>query len=775
MIAQLNTIAQIWWQWMASMFWQVSLLIILITALDMTIRRWAWPQVRYVLWVLVFLKLIIPPTWQMPTSIVSRIQPQVEEQISIQIGVADWNETNSILSDLGERSQNKGKVPAMTMQTKVAWQTFALSGWIAGVFIFSLILVRKMSRFRNSHQVQGNGKTPEWFHELMVKTAQRLKLKNAPSIIFSKDVKSPAVYGVFKPVLLLPLGSFDQLSREQAEHVLIHELCHFKRGDVLVQWLCIILQIVYWFNPLLIWTRRQMRYICEICCDLSVANILREKTFEYRDTLISYARELFPETMEPGLGFLGILEGPYRLVPRLKWLEKKPWEKGERRIAATICTSLVMMACVMPMAGLSQTAPYNTTLMAQSVTKPVESSNQHQQYEAQLASEKVQDEQHYIETGQEALGLMINERLEQEKGGEFKLPRASTKAIKTHEEPLKLASNKKKVNPSENEIHTLDTTEPEQSIEPSEAVQQRQDPSIDYTSRGLSHLQKEQIDDAISAFDKAIELNPGNSVAYFSRGKAYYRQGKIENAISDYNRAIEISPKFTAAYQNRGYAYYAIDNYEKAISDYDKAIALNPEDAATYNMRGIAYFKQGKTDSAISDYNKAIHINPEFAAAYQNRGYVYHLKNEYRKALSDYDKAIEFNPKNADVYIYRGHIYHSERMYKKAISDYDKAIELDPENANVHFCQGLIYSSEGKFRRARSEFDKVIALNPKAAIAKVAKQYRNRALYALSMSKDFYLRDRSGVNSRLGGWADAQTFANSVANQVGPPWPDYRP
>ena len=89
MIAQLNDIAQIWWQWMGSMFWQVSLLIILVTVLDMVIRKWAWPQVRYALWALVFIKLIIPPTWEMPTSIISWIQPQVEEQISVRIGISD--------------------------------------------------------------------------------------------------------------------------------------------------------------------------------------------------------------------------------------------------------------------------------------------------------------------------------------------------------------------------------------------------------------------------------------------------------------------------------------------------------------------------------------------------------------------------------------------------------------------------------------------------------------------------------------------------------------
>ena len=148
----------------------------------------------------------------------------------------------------------------------------------------------------------------------------------------------------------------DKLTKEQAEHVLIHELCHLKRGDLLVYWLCILIQIVYWFNPLLIWTRRQMRHICEICCDLSVANILREKTAAYRDTLLKTARKLFAENMEPSLGFLGIFEEPFRLVPRLKWLEKKSWENRKRRVATTICTSLIMVFCVMPMAGISQTS-----------------------------------------------------------------------------------------------------------------------------------------------------------------------------------------------------------------------------------------------------------------------------------------------------------------------------------------------------------------------------------------------------------------------------------
>ncbi len=355
MITQLNDISQIWWQWMGSMFWQVSLLIILITCLDIIIRKWAWPQVRYALWAMVFIKLIIPPAWEMPTSIVSWIQPQVEEQITIQVGMTEDIEKGSVsYFTPGEQSDS-------VSIEHTTWKVYALLAWVSGMLIFSLMLLRKMLQFRKWHQSHIKSDVPEWFNELMVKTARQLKLKKNPSVVFSKDTKSPAVYGVFRSVLLLPDGYLDHLSRKQAEHILLHEFCHLKRGDILVHWLCVSLQIVYWFNPLLIWTRRQMRNICEICCDLSVANVLREKTVYYRDTLLRTARELFSETMEPSLGFLGIFEEPFRLVPRLKWLEKKTWENRSLKAASIICISFFMIACVMPMAKNSQPGTQENT------------------------------------------------------------------------------------------------------------------------------------------------------------------------------------------------------------------------------------------------------------------------------------------------------------------------------------------------------------------------------------------------------------------------------
>jgi hypothetical protein len=79
MVELLNHIARLWWDWTASMFWQVGLLILVIACIDLLIRKWAWPQLRYALWSLILVKLLLPPSWSLPSSIVPELQPRVAQ------------------------------------------------------------------------------------------------------------------------------------------------------------------------------------------------------------------------------------------------------------------------------------------------------------------------------------------------------------------------------------------------------------------------------------------------------------------------------------------------------------------------------------------------------------------------------------------------------------------------------------------------------------------------------------------------------------------------
>ena len=61
---------------------------------------------------------------------------------------------------------------------------------------------------------------------------------------------------------------------------------------------------------------------------------------------------------------------------------------------------------------------------------------------------------------------------------------------------------------------------------------------------------------------------------YNNRGIAYFDLQNYEQAISDYNRAIEINPKYAEAYYNRGLLYQILDETEKANADFAKAKQL---------------------------------------------------------------------------------------------------------------------------------------------------------------------------------------------------------
>jgi tetratricopeptide (TPR) repeat protein len=110
-----------------------------------------------------------------------------------------------------------------------------------------------------------------------------------------------------------------------------------------------------------------------------------------------------------------------------------------------------------------------------------------------------------------------------------------------------------------------------------------------YYNRGNAYFAKGYYEQAISDYDKAIELEPNNAIVYFSRGKAYAYNNKFDEAISDYNKAIEINPKFAMAYFYRAQSYSETHEYERASADYGKTIDLEPKFELAYRYSSDLY------------------------------------------------------------------------------------------------------------------------------------------------------------------------------------------
>jgi hypothetical protein len=86
----------------------------------------------------------------------------------------------------------------------------------------------------------------------------------------SPSLAEPGVFGVFRPVMLLPEGIFDRLTPAQLEGVIAHELCHVRHRDNLVAAIHMFVETLFWFHPLVWWIGKRMVAERELACDEEV-------------------------------------------------------------------------------------------------------------------------------------------------------------------------------------------------------------------------------------------------------------------------------------------------------------------------------------------------------------------------------------------------------------------------------------------------------------------------------------------------------------------------
>lgn len=103
--------------------------------------------------------------------------------------------------------------------------------------------------------------------------------------------------------------------------------------------------------------------------------------------------------------------------------------------------------------------------------------------------------------------------------------------------------------------------------------------AAEWFDKGYAAAIAERWEEALVAFNKAIELDPKNAKAYYNRGNACGKLGNYSQAIKDYNKAIELDPKYAAAYNNRGFTYDNLGDKQRANQDFKTAARLNYKNA----------------------------------------------------------------------------------------------------------------------------------------------------------------------------------------------------
>ncbi|MEU2580845.1 tetratricopeptide repeat protein, partial [Micrococcus luteus] len=143
---------------------------------------------------------------------------------------------------------------------------------------------------------------------------------------------------------------------------------------------------------------------------------------------------------------------------------------------------------------------------------------------------------------------------------------------------------------------------------------------------------------------RAVLDAPAQARARLVRGDELRGEGAYAQALTEYDRAVELDPALAAAYRHRSGIRGDLGDHDGAIADLDRAVALEPDNAWYVALRGEHHRIAGRDGEAVRDLTEAIRRDPALGFAWASRGATHERAGDLDAALADLGRALDLDP-----------------------------------------------------------------------------------------------------------------------------------
>ncbi len=304
----------------------------------------------------------------------------------------------------------------------------------------------------------------------------------------------------------------------------------------------------------------------------------------------------------------------------------------------------------------------------------------------------------------------------------------------------------------------------------------QRNPGAKYYETGKQFLSKDEYENAINNFDKALTAVPDWSQALYEKkealiqlGSKYFNSGNYKDAIRCYNASLDIDKNSIdalnlkkEALKKYGDEFVKNKNYKEGIACYDEAlnIEISYEDCLkgkkeALKKQGDELIEHGNYKEGFSCYDKALTIDPSYKDALkakkegvkkladdkvlENKNYRDALKyyrekfnidmdgslyfkaimsyksGKYSEALEYFNEALKSDPEDIDSLTGKGMVLLKQKHIKESIEYFDRALKLDKKHAKTLYYKGLALHHDGRYKEAIKYYDEALKINPKYA------------------------------------------------------------
>jgi TonB family protein len=303
----------------------------------------------YALWLILLVRMILPFGLESRWSLLNFLPAAVYED-GRALSSAISNDGIGVSIDFSVTGGDAGKRATPPITPRAALSLV----WLAGTLVMiAVVAVNNLRLWRSVRKLRQA--TDQSLLELFEDCKQLMRVRTIVGLMITDRVKSPSLFGCFRPRVLLPADLVEQIPREELRFIFLHELAHIKQGDIWIGWITALLQSLHWFNPLVWWAFARMRDDREVVCDtLALSRIENnEENERYGGALVGLLERFHYSRRLPVVA--GILENKAQLKRRLNMITNfKPSTRREIIAAAALLAVLSIGLLTNPQTLLSQ-------------------------------------------------------------------------------------------------------------------------------------------------------------------------------------------------------------------------------------------------------------------------------------------------------------------------------------------------------------------------------------------------------------------------------------
>jgi tetratricopeptide (TPR) repeat protein len=250
----------------------------------------------------------------------------------------------------------------------------------------------------------------------------------------------------------------------------------------------------------------------------------------------------------------------------------------------------------------------------------------------------------------------------------------------------------------------------------------KQDPKPEYLSTlGTALRRHGRLDEALMAFDKAVQLKPDDAELWTNLGDVLLELKRPADSVVTFQHVLKLNPQHWEAANRSGRLLCSLKRWAEALVQFNLCDKLQPNHAPTLQIRSICLRQLRRFEDYLADSRRAYALDPTNAETCNHIGDALQSLGRAEEALQWFDRSLGFSPDSVMVLNNKAFSLSQIRRFDEAVATYDLAKAIDPGNAVADWNLALLHLLIGNFeagwagREARWKATSLAAIYPKFA------------------------------------------------------------